>query len=86
MKRRQLNTINLESKPAEACFEKNKEFIKNLETAILLSLLAKGQITKWQFDFCIDELKKQPYNSSNQHIRRQSTYAESSGLLQGFHR
>jgi hypothetical protein len=35
-----------------------KEFIRNFQTAILLSLLEKGQLNQWQFDCCMDKLKE----------------------------
>jgi hypothetical protein len=38
---------------------KNQDFKENFQTAILLSLLKNKQLTKWQFDFCVEELRKQ---------------------------
>lgn len=34
-------------------------FLQNYQTALLLSLLETGLLTQWQFDRCIEELRKQ---------------------------
>jgi hypothetical protein len=34
-------------------------FLQNYQTALLLSLLEKGLLTQWQFDPCLEELRKQ---------------------------
>lgn len=34
----------------------DEKFIKIVETAILQSLLEKGQLARWQFDLCLEKL------------------------------
>lgn len=34
------------------------QFILNIQTAVLKALLTKDLLTKWQFDLCLEELKK----------------------------
>lgn len=58
-KRRQLYMVELDTGQPAPKLNDNKNFIENFQTAILLSLLDKGIITKWQFDLCIDKLRKQ---------------------------
>ncbi len=58
MKRRQLYIIELEPGTQNTGEGNPLEFIENFQTAILLSLLEDKQLTKWQFDFCVDELKR----------------------------
>jgi len=49
--------IELEQK--QEIEENLREFYNNFQTAVLLSLLENNQLTKWQFDFCVDELQRQ---------------------------
>ena len=69
MKRRPLYMIELEQYPApeqpDTPLDRNREFKENFQTAILLSLLEKGQLAKWQFDLCLDELAKQRLAACN---------------------
>lgn len=71
MKRRTLYMIELETSPAptpeqqNTPLDHNREFKENFQTAILLSLLEKGQLAKWQFDYCLEELAKQRLAASN---------------------
>lgn len=71
MKRRPLYMIELEAHPVPAPqqqntrLDQNQEFKENFQTAILLSLLEKGQLAKWQFDLCLEELAKQRLAASN---------------------
>lgn len=39
-------------------------FLQNYQTALILSLLERGLLTQWQFDRCIEELKKQKARGS----------------------
>lgn len=65
MKRRPLYMIELDSYPVPApeqqntLLDDNQEFKEKFQTAILLALFEKGQLAKWQFDFCMEELAKQ---------------------------
>ena len=73
MKRRPLCIIALEQNPALELDSEtqiptltdNYNFIENFQTAILLSLLEKGQLAKWQFDLCVEELARQCTSASN---------------------
>ena len=76
MKRRQLYMIELGPEPQRIDPQKNQDFIENFQTAILLSLLENKQLTKWQFDICVDELQKQSHkgqkstNSCNKKLNK----------------
>jgi len=61
LKNRQIYLIELEN-TKRVDLNKNKDFTENIQTAILLSLFERGKLTKWQFDFCMDELKAIPHN------------------------
>ena len=72
MKRRPLYIVELESpaptpnvNPQTTSLNDNPNFIENFQTAILLALLEKGQLAKWQFDLCLEELTKQRVAASN---------------------
>lgn len=56
MKRKRIYMVELEREQNNLDME--KEFIRNFQTAILLSLLEKGQLNQWQFDCCMDKLKE----------------------------
>lgn len=66
MRKRQIYMVELEGKKSNTDYGKNTYFIKNFQTAILLSLLENKLIAKWQFDRCTDELDK----TDNLHIGR----------------
>lgn len=34
----------------------NQKFLDNYKVSILLSLLEKGYITKWQYDYCVKDI------------------------------
>lgn len=51
--------VELDIEPPDTRLDNNKNFIENFQTAILLSLLDKGALTKLQFDLCVDKLQKQ---------------------------
>lgn len=36
----------------------NPQFVLNIQAAVLKALLSKELLTKWQFDLCMEELKK----------------------------
>lgn len=61
-KRRQLYMVELDSGQPALKLNDNKNFIESFQTAILLTLLDKGTLAKWQFDLCIDKLRKQTDN------------------------
>lgn len=50
--------IELELEERNGDLRNNKAFIVNFQTGILLSLLENKQLTKWQFDLCMEELQK----------------------------
>lgn len=62
MHKRQLYMVELERNKLGTEYNKNLDFIKNFQTAILLSLLEDKLIAKWQFDQCMDELKRTCYS------------------------
>lgn len=57
MKKRRLYIVELEQGHPNTELNKKIEFIQNFQAAILLTLLKDKQITKCQFDRCIEELK-----------------------------
>ena len=61
--KRPLYIIEPESAQNTEKFTNNQEFKENFQTAILLALLEKGQLVKWQFDLCIEELQHQHNNT-----------------------
>lgn len=58
MKRRQFYMVELEPSEEHNDLGLQKDFVRNFEAALLLSLLEKGQLNKWQYDCCMDEIKK----------------------------
>ena len=36
----------------------SRDFLLNFQEAMLLSLLGKSLLTKWQFDRCMEEIRK----------------------------
>jgi len=58
--------IELEQEKEKEEKDNFQEFYNNFQTAILLSLLENNQLTKWQFDFCVDELQKQNIYAKSQ--------------------
>lgn len=54
--------IELEPEPWDTEQGKNQEWIESFQTAVLLSLFERGELTKRQFDLCVDELQKQYKN------------------------
>lgn len=59
MKDRQLYIAESDTGTPGAKLDENESFTENFQTAILLSLLDKGTLTKWQFDICVDKLQEQ---------------------------
>lgn len=55
--------IELEQEQKHSKKMNYQEFSKNLQTAVLLALLKEKQLTKWQFDLCLEELEKRCKNS-----------------------
>ncbi len=58
MKKRQLYIVELNDSKEQIKPCEQNDFNKNFQTAILLSLLEKGQLTKWQFDCCVDKINE----------------------------
>lgn len=64
MKRQQIHTVELIAPHLVSTEIYLKNSIKTLQTAVLLSLLEKGQLSKRQFDLCLEKMQGkdvQPY-------------------------
>ena len=57
MKKRQTIIVGLE-KDKKTGLDSNREFVKNFQRAILLSLLERGQLNQHQFELCVKELEQ----------------------------
>jgi len=58
MAKRYFGLVGIEAdKQSEKQFQP-QAFMQNYQTALLLSLLESGLLTQWQFDRCIEELRK----------------------------
>ena len=63
MAKRRFVLVGIEAdEQAEKQFQP-QAFLQNYQTALLLSLLGKNLLTQWQFDRCIEELRKQDIKS-----------------------
>lgn len=74
MKRQSLYVIELSARQEQedSPLHLSQKFSDLFQTAILFSLLERRHLTKWQFDFCLDELKKQ--NKASHPLNRQSLH------------
>lgn len=59
MKRGPIYMIELEAEAKPAQPVETQALVETFQTAVLLSLLKDGQLTKWQFDRCTEELCRQ---------------------------
>ncbi|MEN6471480.1 MAG: hypothetical protein ABFC62_08440 [Clostridiaceae bacterium] len=60
-KRFALVEIIVDEKPDKQL--QSQAFLQNYQTALFLSLLEKSLLTRWQFDRCVEELRKQDIKS-----------------------
>lgn len=58
MAARHFKFITIETDECLSSTENTRVFEQNFQTALLLSLLQRGILNQWQFDSCLDELKK----------------------------
>lgn len=58
VRRRQAPIVELEIRPypQTGTQESSREFVENLQTALLLALLGRGLLTQRQFERCVGEL------------------------------
>ena len=51
-----LMEVVVDKQPEQA--SDSQSFLHNFQTAILLSLLERGLLTEWQFEYCVEELQR----------------------------
>jgi hypothetical protein len=63
MAKRRFALVEIEADKQSVKQFQPQAFMQNYQTALLLSLLEKNLLTQWQFDRCIEELRKQDIKS-----------------------
>ncbi|MEM1484937.1 hypothetical protein V6615_08655 [Oscillospiraceae bacterium PP1C4] len=58
MRKKQLCVVELDGQGQTLDLDKNKEFQRNFQQSILLSLLEKEQLTQWQYDCCVKQVEE----------------------------
>ena len=63
MAKRRFALVEIEAAEQSGNLSCPQAFLQNYQTALLLSLLKKNLLTQWQFDRCLEELRKQDIKS-----------------------